>query len=101
MRLPGGVPRIPKTLALTGAALLLSPVLLEAILVAPHAVFMDHRSRTGQVFLVNTGDAPEEVDIDLRFGYPDADSNGTVFIRLIDQPDATEPSAASLTQRST
>jgi hypothetical protein len=95
MQPPGRVTRIPKTLGLIGAALLLSPVLVEAILVAPHAVFMDHRSRTGQVFLVNTGDSPEEVDIGLTFGYPDADSNGTVFIRLIDQPDSTEPSAAS------
>jgi len=83
------------TIALVGAALALSPVFLEAILVAPHAVFMDHRSRTGQVFLVNTGDAPEEVSIELKYGYPATDSTGTVFIRLIDQPDSTEPSAAA------
>jgi hypothetical protein len=83
------------TIALAGAALVLSPVFLEAILVAPHAVFMDHRSRTGQVFLVNTGDSPEEVSIELKYGYPATDSTGTVFIRLIDQPDSTEPSAAA------
>jgi hypothetical protein len=83
------------TIALAGAALVLSPVFLEAILVAPHAVFMDHRSRTGQVFLVNTGDAAEEVSIELKYGYPATDSTGTVFIRLIDQPDSTEPSAAA------
>jgi hypothetical protein len=83
------------TTALAGAALALSPVFLEAILVAPHAVFMDHRSRTGQVFLVNTGDSPEEVSIELKYGYPATDSTGTVFIRLIDQPDSTEPSAAA------
>jgi len=83
------------TIALAGAAFALSPVFLEAILVAPHAVFMDHRSRTGQVFLVNTGDSPEEVSIELKYGYPATDSTGTVFIRLIDQPDSTEPSAAA------
>ena len=83
------------TIALAGAALALSPVFLEAILVAPHAVFMDHRSRTGQVFLVNTGDSPEEVSIELKYGYPATDSTGTVFIRLVDQPDSTEPSAAA------
>jgi hypothetical protein len=82
-------------LALALAALAVAPVLLEAILVAPHAVFMDHRSRTGQVFLVNTGDAPEEVTVDLKYGYPATDSTGTVFIRLIDQPDSAEPSAAA------
>jgi hypothetical protein len=86
---------LPRTLALTGVVLAVSPVLLEAILVAPHAVFMDHRSRTGQVFLVNTGDTPEEVAIDLKYGYPATDSTGTIFIRLIDQPDSSEPSAAA------
>jgi hypothetical protein len=79
-------------LALTAMAVW--PVVLEAILVAPHAVFMDHRSRTGQVFLVNTGDTPEEVTIDLTYGYPATDSTGTIYIRLIDHPDSTEPSAA-------
>ena len=95
MRLCRRLPRLPLTLALAGAALAVSPVFLEAILVAPHAVFMDHRSRTGQVFLVNTGDTPEEITIDLKYGYPATDSTGTVFIRLIDQPDSTEPSAAA------
>ena len=95
MRLCRRLPHLPLTLALAGAVLAVSPVLLAAILVAPHAVFMDHRSRTGQVFLVNTGDTPEEVTIDLKYGYPATDSTGTVFIRLIDQPDSTEPSAAA------
>jgi hypothetical protein len=95
MRLCRRLRHLPLTLALAGAVLAVSPVLLAAILVAPHAVFMDHRSRTGQVFLVNTGDAPEEVTIDLKYGYPATDSTGTVFIRLIEQPDSTEPSAAA------
>jgi len=86
--------RLPLALACAGLALLLSPAFLRAILVAPHAVFMDHRSRTGQVYLVNTGDQPEEVSIELKYGYPATDSAGTVFIRLIDHPDSTEPSAA-------
>lgn len=83
------------TIALASVALAVSPAFVDAILVAPHAVFMDHRSRTGQVFLVNTGDSPEEVAIELKYGYPATDSTGTVFIRLIDQPDSTEPSAAA------
>lgn len=86
--------RLASAVAFAAAALMLSPDFLRAILVAPHAVFMEHRSRTGQVFLVNTGHEPEEVTIELKYGYPAADSAGTVFIRLIDRPDATEPSAA-------
>jgi hypothetical protein len=94
MRLLPRPRHLPLALALAAGFLAVQPVLLAAILVAPHAVFMDHRSRTGQVFLVNTGDTPEEVSIDLKYGYPATDSAGTVFIRLIDQPDSTEPSAA-------
>jgi hypothetical protein len=95
MRLMPSSRRLTVSLAFAAALLAVQPVLLEAILVAPHAVFMDHRSRTGQVFLVNTGDTPEEVSIDLKYGYPATDSTGTVFIKLIDQPDSSEPSAAA------
>lgn len=95
MRLYRRPPRLAHALSCAAVALMLSPAFLRAVLVAPHAVFMDHRSRTGQVFLVNTSTEPEEVSIELKFGYPATDSTGTVFIRLIDQPDSTEPSAAA------
>jgi hypothetical protein len=80
--------------ALAAAALAFWPLVSQAILVAPHAVFMDHRSRTGQVYLVNTSDTPEEVTIGLTYGYPATDSTGTIYIKLVEQPDSTEPSAA-------
>lgn len=70
------------------------PVLVEGVLVAPHAVFIDHRMRTGQVHLLNTGSEPEEVEIDLQFGYPDTDAAGNIFVRLIEEPDSAAPSAA-------
>ncbi len=76
------------------AAIAVVPALLDAILVSPHAIFIDHRTRSGQLFLVNTGTTPEEVVIDLKYGYPDADSGGMVYVRLVDQPDSSEPSAA-------
>jgi len=83
--------------AAAGAAavlLLLSPILGYAILISPHAVFMDHRTRAGQVYLANTGTTPEEVEIALSYGYPVTDSAGNISVRLIDRPDSTEPSAA-------
>lgn len=81
------------TAALAAAALAL-PGVLDAVLVAPHAVFMTHRARTGQLQLHNTGARPEEVTIELKYGYPAADSTGRVQVQLTDQPDSTEPSAA-------
>lgn len=79
--------------ALAAVALAL-PAALEAVLVAPHAVFMTHRARTGQLQLHNTGTRPEEVTIELKYGYPAADSTGRVQVQLTGAPDSTEPSAA-------
>jgi len=70
------------------------PILVDAIVVAPTAVFIDHRARTGEVYLVNRGTAPEEVSVELKFGFPESDSSGDVHIRLFDQPPAEFPSAA-------
>jgi hypothetical protein len=76
------------------AGVALAPLLLHAILVAPHAVFIDDRVRTAQVYLVNTGKTPEEVSIDLKYGYPATDSAGNISVPLFDSVPAGEPSAA-------
>jgi len=73
----------------------MGPLVGWAVLVAPHAVFIDARTRTGQVYLINTGTTAEEVTIETRFGYPDTDSAGGIFVRLIDDPPAGSPSAAA------
>lgn len=73
-----------RALLLALVALAAYPVIAEAILVAPHAVFIDHRSRTGQITLINNGTAPEEVDIAPRFGYPVTDSLGNISVPLYD-----------------
>lgn len=80
------------------AALALSPLVLDAVLVAPHAIFMDHRTRTAQFTIANPGSAPEDVEIALRFGYPDTDSNGNPYIVLVNDPAPGQPSAAAWIQ---
>lgn len=77
-----------------GVLLVGAPWILHGVLVAPHAVFIDHRTRTGQVVLVNNGDDPEEITIDLVYGYPATDSAGNIAVRLIEHPDPAAPSAA-------
>jgi hypothetical protein len=72
----------------------LVPILSWAVLVSPHHVFIDARSRTGMLHLINSGTTPEEVSIELKFGYPDTDSAGGIHVRLIDQPGPEHPSAA-------
>ncbi len=75
------------------AVLLVAP-LAEAIVVAPHYAFLDHRARSAVIYLHNPGTEPEEISISFVFGYPASDSAGDVSIKVIDQPAAADPSAA-------
>lgn len=86
--------RFPLAVVIAAALLALGPVVGLAVLVAPHAVFIDHRSRSGQITLVNTGNTPEEVAVELQYGYPDTDTAGNIFVRLVADPDTSHPSAA-------
>lgn len=76
------------------ALLVLLPALIEAVYVAPTAVFMDDRTNAAEVTIGNSGDTPEEATVELRFGFPDADSAGTPFVRIVDDPGPEYPSAA-------
>jgi hypothetical protein len=81
-----------------GAALgtlALWPVVADAVLVAPHALFLGDRNRSGQVYLVNQGSAAEEVTLELQFGFPVSDSTGGMRIELIPNPGPEYPSAAA------
>lgn len=77
------------------AALLTAlPALIHAIYVAPTTIFIDERTRSAQVTVGNSGDRAEEASVELKFGFPDADSAGTPFVRLVDDPGPEFPSAA-------
>ena len=69
------------------------PLAAQGVLVAPHAVFIDHRTRSGFVQLHNPGTEPTEVSITALFGYPVTDSLGQLELRTLEQPDSTMPSA--------
>ncbi len=85
-----------KRLIVIAAILVLTlvPAVLKAVYISPHAVFLDHSNRTGQVVVGNSSEAPEEVTIELRFGFPDTDPDGNPFIRFVDDPGTQFPSAA-------
>jgi len=83
-----------KAVAIAAVAVALQPVISSAVLVAPHAVFIDHRTRTGQITLANPGADPEEVEVELKFGYPTTDSLGNPYVELIDEPGPDDRSAA-------
>jgi hypothetical protein len=76
-------------------ALLAVPRLLSAqgVLVAPHYLVMDHRTRSGTVTVYNPGNDPIEVSIGTLFGYPVTDSAGQFTLLTPENPDSTLPSA--------
>jgi hypothetical protein len=65
----------------------------QGVLVAPHAVFVDHRTRSGWIQLYNPTTEPSEVSVEALFGFPVSDSAGRLELRTIEQPDSTWPSA--------
>jgi hypothetical protein len=85
---------VARAAAVATTALALWPVVADAVLVAPHALFLSDRSRSGQIYLVNQGNTAEEVIIALQFGYPETDSAGAMRIRLVERPEPGAPSAA-------
>lgn len=70
------------------------PLALSAVIVSPTAIFMGDRARSTQLTLFNSTSTPEEITMELRYGYPDADSSGALVYRIIDSVSATDPSAA-------
>jgi P pilus assembly chaperone PapD len=84
----------PLGLALAGVLSLPALATSQGVLVAPHAVVIDHRSRSGSLSLYNPGDQPAEVSLSMFFGYPVTDSAGDFDLRTVERPDAALPSAA-------
>lgn len=83
------------------AALLLAApgrAVAQGVLIAPHAVFVDHRTRSGWVQLYNPGTEATEVSIEALFGYPVTDSIGHLELRTVEHPDSTLPSAVGWIQ---
>jgi P pilus assembly chaperone PapD len=70
----------------------------QGVMIAPHAVFIQHGERSGSVMLVNPGTDPVEVTIDVFYGYTVTDSTGQLTLREIAHPDSSEPSAAAWIQ---
>jgi len=86
--------KLRRSVLLVVVALSAAPLFTSAVLVAPHAVFIDHQQRHGRITLANAGDRPEEIEIDFMFGYPSTDSVGDPYVKLIETPDPEQPSAA-------
>jgi hypothetical protein len=67
----------------------------QSVMIAPNAVVIDGRSRTGVVTLVNSGDRAAEISISSLFGFPATDSAGRMRLETFATVDDTMPSASA------
>jgi P pilus assembly chaperone PapD len=65
----------------------------QGVVVAQHAVYLDHRTRSASITLYNPGAEPTEVGIEFLFGYPVTDSAGDFTLAEPDSVTAEMPSA--------
>jgi hypothetical protein len=72
-----------------------APLLAQGVLVAPHAIIIDHRTRSGSLSLYNPGTEPAEVSLSTFYGYPVTDSAGEFQLHTVAAPDSSYPSAAA------
>lgn len=77
------------------AATVTAPAVAQGVMIAPHAVFIDHRQRSGAVTVVNPGTSPVEISVAVFYGYTTVDSTGGKTLVTFDPPDSTQPSAAA------
>lgn len=88
--------RLPYVLLLFAAAP--AGLFAQGVVVAPHSIFIDHRTRGGFVEVYNPEPRPIEVTIGLLYGYPVTDSTGQLELRVLDAPGPDEPSATGWIQ---
>jgi len=67
----------------------------QGVIVAPHAVYLNHLTRSASIILYNPGAEPTEVTISLFFGYPVTDSLGHFTLRVPDSAGTNMPSATA------
>lgn len=66
----------------------------QGVVIAPHTVYIDHRSRSASITLYNPGATSVEVAISSIFAYPITDSAGQFALFTPDSLDPSMPSAA-------
>lgn len=65
----------------------------QGVVVAPHAVYLEHRTRSASITLYNPGADAAEVEIGSIYGYPVTDSVGDFMLHIPDSVDASMPAA--------
>lgn len=78
--------------------LLLPAVSTAQIHIAPPAIYLSDIQPSGRIEVLNTGRQPVDVTVDLGYGYPRTNSDGQLYMDLLEKVPANEPSAAEWIQ---
>lgn len=66
----------------------------QGVVVAPHAIYVDHRTRSASITLYNPGSEAVEAGISFLYGYPVTDSAGNFALLEPDSVTADMPAAS-------
>jgi len=69
-------------------------VAAQGVVVAPHAVYLEHRTRSASITLYNPGADATEVGISFLYGYPVTDSAGNFTLFEPEKVDSSMPAAS-------
>lgn len=61
--------------------------------IAPTGIYLNNNTTSAQITVHNSSDQPQELNIELLYGYPDIDENGKVYLKLFDNIPDGAPSA--------
>lgn len=71
--------------------LMYHPAAFAQVHIAPTGIYLNNNNTSGQITVHNSSDHPQELNIELLYGYPDTDENGKVYLKLFDNiPDGAQ-----------
>lgn len=73
--------------------LMCHPAAIAQIHIAPTGIYLNNNTTSAQITVHNSSDQPQELNIELLYGYPHIDENGKVYLKLFDDIPDGAPSA--------
>lgn len=89
---------LSSTLLVLVTLLIYSPGAIAQVHIAPTGIYLSNNNTSGQITVHNSSDQPQELNIELLYGYPDTDENGEIYLKIYDQMPDGASSALEFTR---
>lgn len=73
--------------------LICHPAAIAQVHIAPTGIYLNNNTTSAQITVHNSSDQPQELNIELLYGYPDTDENGKIYLKIFDNIPEGAPSA--------